>query len=113
MDEQQDNTSNATTDETGPDDSEPTPERQAELRQAYEANIAVCKSPYSGVVIRTRGELMWIIRERGWRLTGVGSQADIPDFTDAGIRADLSDVDLGHANLQRVLVAAPLSEMQI
>jgi hypothetical protein len=35
-------------DETKPDDSEPTPERQAELRAAYDANVAAGKAPYEG-----------------------------------------------------------------
>jgi hypothetical protein len=41
-----------------PDDSEPTPERQAELRAAYEKNVAEGKASYEGVAIRTRGELL-------------------------------------------------------
>jgi hypothetical protein len=39
-----------------PDDSEPSAERQAELRAAYEANVAEGKAPYAGAAIRTRGE---------------------------------------------------------
>ncbi|MGZ6285888.1 MAG: hypothetical protein ACXWQ5_21685, partial [Ktedonobacterales bacterium] len=49
-----------------PDDSEPTPERQAELSSGYGANVAAGKASYQDVVIRTRGELSWIIKERGW-----------------------------------------------
>jgi hypothetical protein len=49
-----------------PDTSEPTPERQAELRAAYEANIAAGKPPYWGVGIRTMGEVQWILRGRDW-----------------------------------------------
>jgi len=33
-----------------PDDSEPSPERQMELRAAYEANVAAGKAPYEGVM---------------------------------------------------------------
>src|SRR5690349_17572279 len=49
-----------------PDDSKPTPERQTELRAAYEKNVASGKPPYAGVNIRTRGEVNWLVRERGW-----------------------------------------------
>ena len=40
-------------DEEKLNDSEPTPERQAELRAAYEANVAAGKAPYEGVELRT------------------------------------------------------------
>jgi len=58
--------SGAVSEEEKPDDSEPTPERQAELRAAYEANVAAGKAPYEGVPIFTRGELSWVMRERDW-----------------------------------------------
>src|SRR5215467_13396360 len=58
--------SGAVAEEQKPDDSEPSPERQAELRAAYEANMAAGKAPYEGVEIRTLGELLWVIRERRW-----------------------------------------------
>jgi hypothetical protein len=53
-------------DEANSDDSEPTPERQAELRAACDANVTAGKAPYEGVHIRTRGELSWIMHERDW-----------------------------------------------
>jgi uncharacterized protein YjbI with pentapeptide repeats len=52
--------------EGAPDDQEPSPERQADLRKAYDANLAVQAPPYSGAEIRTLGELQWILTERGW-----------------------------------------------
>ncbi|HEX8033920.1 MAG TPA: pentapeptide repeat-containing protein, partial [Ktedonobacterales bacterium] len=55
----------ATTD-AQPDDAEPSAERQTELRAAYAANVAAGKPPYADVHIRTRGELLWVLRERGW-----------------------------------------------
>src|SRR5262249_878458 len=39
----------ATQPQEQPDDTEPTPERQAELRAAYEANIAQNEAPYAHV----------------------------------------------------------------
>jgi hypothetical protein len=51
---------------SAPDDSEPSAERQAELRAAYDANVAAGRSPYANVSIRSRGELTWILGERGW-----------------------------------------------
>lgn len=49
-----------------PDRSEPSPERQAQLRGAYESNIAVGFEPYAFVRIHTLGEVLWIQQERGW-----------------------------------------------
>jgi hypothetical protein len=39
-------TTTTETEQEGPGDREPTPERQAELRAAYEANVAAGKAPY-------------------------------------------------------------------
>lgn len=49
-----------------PDDTEPSAGRQTELRAAYAANVAASKPPYADIHIRTRGELLWVLRERGW-----------------------------------------------
>lgn len=52
-----------------PDDREPTLERQAELCAAYEGNgqAAHLRGPRGLVfAIRTRGELLWLMREHGW-----------------------------------------------
>jgi hypothetical protein len=53
-------------DDSKPDDSEPTLERQAELRAVCEANVAAGNAPYEGVEIRTREEVNWILHERNW-----------------------------------------------
>ncbi len=83
-----------------PDDSEPTPERQAELRAAYEANARVGKPSYSGVVIETRGEVNWIVQERGWRREDGKTREQFIDFRRVGVhKAVLNDVDLSVANL--------------
>jgi hypothetical protein len=74
-----------------PDDREPTPERQAELRAAYDANVAAGRAPYEGVEIRTRGEVQWILLERGW----LGEQ----QITYERERVNLSRADLGGTNL--------------
>jgi hypothetical protein len=50
MSEQRKATATTTaTDQSEPDTSEPTPERQDELRAAYEANVAAGKPPYDQV----------------------------------------------------------------
>jgi hypothetical protein len=51
---------------TGPDQTNPTRERQDELRQACDANLAAGRPPYSAVRIRTAGEVSWILRQHGW-----------------------------------------------
>jgi uncharacterized protein YjbI with pentapeptide repeats len=104
MAEQQNEMTSATTNTTGPDDSEPTPERQAELRKAYQANAAVGKPPYASVEIDSSGELNWIMRTHKW----VGS-SDAP-----GRRANLSGADLYGVNLKGVqLYRANLSDTDL
>ena len=49
-----------------PDSATPGAERRAELQAAYEANVGAGRPPYAGVIIRTHGELVWILAERGW-----------------------------------------------
>lgn len=44
----------------------PSAERQEELRTAASANNAAEAPPYADVVIRTRGELRWVLQEHGW-----------------------------------------------
>jgi uncharacterized protein YjbI with pentapeptide repeats len=100
-------------DEEKSDDSEPWPGRQAELRAAYDANVAAGKAPYEGVLIRTRGELSWVMRERDWRGEGHKDGKARPDlsgahFTLAFLRgaylglADLRGADFSTADLRGV-----------
>lgn len=96
MSEHQTTTTTATnTKSTEPDTSEPTPERQAELRAAYDANVAAGKPPYEGVVVDTLGELKWIIRERAWSI-GFGPPAEQ--------HANLRGANLGGANLSGIIL---------
>src|SRR5262245_44443550 len=87
-----------------PDDTVPTLERQDELRAAYDANIAAGKPPYANVRLRSRGEVRWILQERGWSgeydaytvkyvLTPKGEEARA---------ADLRGVNLSHVPLRDV-----------
>jgi hypothetical protein len=107
--DQHDEVDDADTDEpppwpTGaPDDSEPSPQRQAELRAGYEANVAAGSAPYAGVHIGTRGELRWVMQERRWS----GTPAALPEGYE---RANLSGADLDMANLSGAdLMGADLS----
>ena len=70
------------------DDEDPTPQRQDELRASYQPNRET--GPYAGVGIYTRGELEWLLRERGW--LGAVSEADPR-------RPDLRGIILSGANL--------------
>src|SRR5262249_16885634 len=85
-----------------PDDTVPTLERQAELRAAYDANVAGGRPPYANVRLRSRGEVGWILQERGWSgeydaytvkyvLTPNGEEA---------MAADLRGVNLSHVPLR-------------
>src|SRR5258708_2106431 len=81
-----------------PDDGEPSPEWQAESRAAYEANVSQGKPPFEGVWIRTRGELMWVMGERGW--SGESFTHTPADFRGAYLyKANLSAAELDSANL--------------
>jgi hypothetical protein len=72
-----------------PDDTEPTPERQAELQAAYEANMAAGKPPYQGVRIDYREELNWIVEVQGWSV----------DLEEVGERPNLSGAIMVQASL--------------
>ena len=82
-----------------PDDSVPSPERQAQLRGRYEANLAVGNAPYAGVDIRTRGELHWILQERQWR-DSLSEEASRKE------PANLAEVECFEANLAGVVLPA-------
>src|SRR5690348_8682548 len=80
--------------EAQPDDSEPSPERQAELRAAYGANVAAGKAPYENVDIRTLRELSWVMRERGWsgdEILVVNQER--ANLSGATLHANLSETD--------------------
>jgi len=111
----------AVTRDQQPDDTTPTPERQAELRAAYDANIAAGRPPYANVRLNTRGEVRWILQERGWSgepdaytvkyvLTPKGEEARPADLRGVNLshvclrdvylrRADLSGANLVFADL--------------
>ena len=102
MNERQTNkTTKAASSRGGPDDSEPSLVRQAELRAAYEANVASGKAPYEGVAIRTLGELHWILDERGW-LEELRAYTTFHPET-----ANLSRADLRGTNLSGVRLIVP------
>ncbi|HEY1391653.1 MAG TPA: pentapeptide repeat-containing protein [Ktedonobacterales bacterium] len=110
-----------------PDDTEPTPERQAELRQAYMANVVAGKAPYEGVAIFTRGEVRWVMQERNWsgereaggkeRANLSGTRLTRANLIGAHLRAanlsgsdlfgaDLSGADLANTNLRGATLQA-------
>lgn len=80
------------------DDGVPTQKRQAELRKAYEHNMAADGPPYADVKIHTRGEVHWVFQEHGW--VGTASELDQLRGSAANLSgADLSGVDLSDVNL--------------
>jgi uncharacterized protein YjbI with pentapeptide repeats len=99
MSEQQSQSASTAASDTkqeGPFDREPAPERQAELRAAYAANVAAGKPPYAGVKLRTRGELNWVMQERQWS----GDRGASLGISQANLReADLSFANLSKAEL--------------
>jgi uncharacterized protein YjbI with pentapeptide repeats len=90
----------AGTAQSGSDDTEPSEERQAELRAAYEANEAASLEPYEGVEIRTKGELLWVMRERNWSGERYAGETQRAHLYGAILRgASLPGVHLHEANL--------------
>ncbi len=94
------------------DDSEPSPERKAELRAAYQANKEAGRAPYAGVRIRTLGEVAWIMAQHGWSgqedeyrvkytLIPAGTPVERADFQEAWLaHINLAGVRLRRANLR-------------
>jgi hypothetical protein len=80
--------------EAEPDDGEPSPERQAELRAAYKVNSAAGKAPYESVIIASRGELHWVLREHRW-----SGEAQLPEGYE---RANLSGANLSFTNVRNI-----------
>jgi uncharacterized protein YjbI with pentapeptide repeats len=83
---------------------EPDTDRQQELESLYLDNVEKDFPPYAGVRIDTLGELLWIMKERGWEsITDPYGSADrAADFREADLaRVDLSHVKLGRAQLCR------------
>jgi hypothetical protein len=84
-----------------PDDSEPKPERQADLYAAYEANVSAGKAPYQGVSIFTLGELSWVLRARDW--------SEYYSLPEDNRRPDLREAHLEYADLRGAkLISADL-----
>lgn len=84
------------------EDAEPGPERIAELRAAYDANVAASKPPYADVGIHTAGELRWILRERGWSGEEDPHGHARPQLEEADLRgANLSQMQLCQAVLRK------------
>ena len=87
------------------DDTEPPPERIAELRAAYDANVAASKPPYAGVAIRSAGELRWILSERGWSGQEDPQGRARPQLEEADLRGiNVSHMQLRQAILRRAAI---------
>jgi hypothetical protein len=77
------------------DDSAPSLERQLELNAAYQDNVRLGRAPYDAVQIRTRGELTWIMNERGW----YGTSKEVRERNRRAV-IDLSFADMRRINLR-------------
>jgi Pentapeptide repeats (8 copies) len=94
----------AATDEERPDDTMPAPERQAELRAAYDANVATGRPPYANTRLRSRGEVRWILQEREWsgEYDAYTVKYVLTPKGDEAAPADLRGVNLSHVRLRDV-----------
>lgn len=81
-----------------PDDTVPSAERQAELEAAYQKNVAEGKAPYHSIQLLTRGELRWVLKQRGWR-----GDTDYDVFVDNG-QARLDETNLSGIQLLKVVL---------
>lgn len=86
---------------TAPDRTPPSIERQAELRAAYEANVAAGNPPYKNIEITDRDELDWIFAERSWSGTiATQGKMEHPDLRNISLfTVDLTGIELNGANL--------------
>jgi uncharacterized protein YjbI with pentapeptide repeats len=95
-----------------PDTSEPSAGRKAELEKQYKAQKSITPdSPYKDVVIRTLGEVQWIMTQRGW----IG-ELDLSKGPEQAIanRVNLSGATMSDANLSgAILSGANLSEVNL
>jgi uncharacterized protein YjbI with pentapeptide repeats len=111
-------TTATSTQHDGLDDSEPAPERQAELRSAYEGNGKAGRAPYAGVRFRTLGELNWVLRERNWGI--MDDQSLVPPdlrgivLYDVDLRGvDLTTADLRESRLGSIVSPAPEHDVDL
>jgi uncharacterized protein YjbI with pentapeptide repeats len=89
-----------------PDDTEPTLDRQQELREACAKNREQRKAPYTGVHVQTKGELLWIMREQGWSGEQTALDSQQPNFNHAIFAsANLRGVKLANAKLRNAYFA--------
>src|SRR2546421_12860198 len=80
------------------DDSAPAAERQAELRAAYDANVAAGRPPYTAARLRSRGEVRWVLQERGWsgEHDAYTVKYTLTPRGEGAMAADLRGVNLSH-----------------
>lgn len=88
------------------DDQPPSPERRAELRAAYDANVAAGNPPYQNVRLQSRGELTWILSERGWsgEYDAYTVKYVLKPRGESHMHADLRGVNLSHVTLRDVFL---------
>jgi uncharacterized protein YjbI with pentapeptide repeats len=83
------------------DTGEPSEERKAELKGAYEENIRMGRAPYEGISIRSSGEVKWIFQQHRWsgemELSEGEKRPDLRHVSLVGV--DLSGIPLRWANL--------------
>jgi hypothetical protein len=89
-----------------PNDSEPTPERQAELQAARAANLAAGQPPYADVRLVSRGELTWVMRTHGWSgdFDAYTVKYELKPRGQSHAPADLRGVNLSHLVLRDVML---------
>jgi uncharacterized protein YjbI with pentapeptide repeats len=86
-----------------PDRTPPSPQRQAVLEAAYEANLAAGQPPYEDVHVCTRGELEWVLAQRKWTGTYIGYFEAFEYFSQHGAldEASVRTLPAGYAGYQR------------
>src|SRR5215470_12350328 len=77
-----------------PDDTEPTPARQGEIQALASANVQSGHPPYRGAVIRSRGELLWILGAHDSAVRGTASGSEVQILGEESVPIDLQGADL-------------------
>lgn len=84
-----------------PDASLPSSERQNELRVAIEANEKRQSPPCAGILIKTRGELAWIMQVKKWSCDVDPGNSTRPDLRGANFTGTLlGDINLSGSDLR-------------
>lgn len=88
-----------------PDTSLPSAERQNELRAAMEANENQKSPPCAGILVKSRGELEWLMRVKSWSCDIDPGKLTRPDLREVNLTGTLlGDINLSGSDMHGALL---------